>query len=606
MTSIARNSRAPSPDTVAALPVGEDRLRALHRLIAGLSQTQMAWMSGYLAGLGGLTAPAAAEPAPAASITVLYGSQTGNARKIAETLGTRAKAQGQAVRVLSMADYRARDLEREGLLLIVVSTHGEGEPPDAARELHGFLFSRRAPRLESVEFAVLGLGDSSYEHFCKTARDFDERLTELGARRAISAHWCDVDFQPVAEQWSAQALKEIAERATPTPAAHRTAEILTLPGVTLPQTPCVDREHPSAAALIEHRRLTTDNAVGDVRHLGFAIDSAALAFTPGDALGVWVRNDPALVQDILGLTGLSAEASVRLGDDDLSLHDALTERLELTQLHPGVVHAWSSLSGDAALAALCEDAGRRRAYAAERQLIDLIAAHPARLSADALVQALKPLAPRLYSIASSQAERDDELALTLSVVRYAAQGRDRLGAASGFLADRLPLDETARVYVVENPGFRLPEDGDTPIIMIGAGTGIAPYRAFLQQRAADGARGRNWLVFGNRHFHRDFLYQLDWLAWRKAGLLHRTSLAFSRDGAERLYVQDRLREQGAEIYDWLERGAHLFVCGATAMGRAVHDALIDIVAGIGGQDIETASQTIEALLSQGRYHRDLY
>lgn len=597
-------SHAARPSRPVSVP--KDRLDAIKQAVNGLSQAQVLWIIGYLAGLGETSAPTASGAEPASSVSILYGSQTGNARTIAERLGERASARGQAVRVLSMADYRPRDLEREGVLLIVVSTQGEGEPPDSARELHGVLLGRRAPRLDAVRFAVLGLGDSSYEHFCKTAKDFDARLEELGAHRMLPAQWCDVDFERDAEQWSTQALEEIVDQDAQAPDAHRTAEILILPSVSLDQSPGIDREHPYAATLIERRRLTTEDAVGDVRHLSFAVDPQALAFAPGDALGVRVRNDPALVRDVLDLTGLSGESPIHLGEDDLSLRDALTERLELTQLHPSVIQSWSALSGDADLVTLCQDAARRRLYAADRQLIDLIAAYPARPSAEALVQALKPLAPRLYSIASSPAERPDELDLTLSVVRYAAHGREHLGAASGFLAERLSLDQAAQVYVVENPAFRLPEDGDTPIVMIGAGTGVAPYRAFLQQRAAEGARGHHWLVFGNRHFHRDFLYQLDWQAWRKGGLLQRTSLAFSRDGADRLYVQDRLREQGAALYDWLESGAHLYVCGATAMGHAVHEALRDLVARVGGRDAESAALYLDALLSQGRYHRDLY
>jgi sulfite reductase (NADPH) flavoprotein alpha-component len=305
-------------------------------------------------------------------------------------------------------------------------------------------------------------------------------------------------------------------------------------------------------------------------------------------------------------TGLDAGATVTLGEDQLSLGQALTERLELTQLHPKVVQAWARVSRDPRLEDLIEDPARLRSYAGERQPIDLLTEFPARPDSGGLSSALQALQPRLYSIASSPTEYDDEIHLTVSVVRFPARGHDRLGGASGFLAERLPEEDTAGVYVVENPAFRLPADGATPVIMVGAGTGIAPYRGFLQQRAADGATGRNWLVFGNRHFHRDFLYQLDWQAWRKAGLLHRASLAFSRDREERVYVQQRLREQAAELYRWLADGAHLYVCGATAMGRGVHDALLDVAARGGGLGEDGARDFVDGLLTSGRYHRDLY
>ncbi len=611
MTAKAVNPLAPPAGPLAS-PLDARELRALNQALQGLSPTQLAWVSGYLAGASARAHPFPAQTAPAAAtaVTILYGSQTGNARRIAEQLGQQATARGQGARVLSMADYRPRELARERLLLIVVSTHGEGEPPDAARELHGFLLGQRAPRLETLEFAVLGLGDSSYEHFCQTAQEIDQRLSELGARRVLTRVCCDVDFQDAATDWSRRVLEEIDRHQSAAPARPWSAEIITLPGVTLERQPRYDSENPYQAPLIERRRLTTDDAVGDVRHLAFALDSHQLDYSPGDALGVWFQNDPALIDQLLSVTGLSAETPVSLDGQDLSLGQALLERLELTQLHPASVQGWSRLNGDHRLTALVEDPARLRAYARAHQVIDLLAEFPLRPCAQDLTGLLKPLKPRLYSIASSQAEHADEVHLTLSVVRWQDHGRSHLGGASGFLAERLAEDGTTGVYVVENPAFRLPEDGDTPIVLIGAGTGIAPYRAFLQQRAADGASGRNWLIFGNRHFHRDFLYQLDWQAWRKAGLLSRTSLAFSRDGArsgqERVYVQQRLREQAAEVYRWIDEGAHLYVCGATAMGQAVHEALLGIAAQVGGFDPGTAGEFLEGLRGEGRYHRDLY
>ncbi|MBK1720415.1 diflavin oxidoreductase [Thiocystis violacea] len=360
------------------------------------------------------------------------------------------------------------------------------------------------------------------------------------------------------------------------------------------------------ATLLENRRITTPDAIADVRHLALSIDPKVLSYRPGDALGVWFHNDPALVEALLAELSLDGAAPVSLGDGELSLRQALSERLELTQLHPTGVRAWADLARADDLSELAADAARLRAYAGERQFIDLVAAHPARIDAGTLVGLLRPLQPRLYSIASSQAEFEDEVHLTVSVVSYQAHGRDHLGGASGFLGARVGDRDPVRVYVAENEGFRLPEDGATPVILIGAGTGVAPYRAFLQARAANGDAGRHWLVFGNRHFHRDFLYQLDWQAQRKAGRLHRVSLAFSRDDAEKRYVQHRLREEGRELLRWLEDGAHLYVCGATAMGQAVHRALLEILAGEAGLDPDAAEDYLDNLRRAARYHRDLY
>jgi len=571
----------------------------------------MAWVSGYLAGLGGVAAVAqpaaqtATEPGP--TLTILYGSQTGNARSVAESLAGLVRARGTEPRLVSMADYRPRDLARERLLLLVVSTQGEGEPPESARELYTFLHGQRAPRLDGLLYGVLGLGDSSYEHFCKTAKDFDARLKALGGQSLLDPQYCDLGFQEAAGAWSQQALERAAEHL-----GQREARIIQMPGT----RPAPAATAPAAVAapltarLLENRPLTTADAVGVVHHLAFAIDPEALRYTPGDSLGIWFRNDPALVDAVLGATGLPGDASLTLDGAESDLREALSGRLELTQLHPTVVKAWAGLSGSKPLAALCEDAARLRDYAAGRQFIDLIAEHPGRPDAAALAAVLHPLRPRLYSIASSQAEFPDEVHLTVALLNYRVAGQvagqERLGGASGFLTRRLAEDSQVRVHLGENPSFRLPRDGSAPVIMVAAGTGVAPFRAFLQQRAAAGEGGRNWLLFGNRNFQRDFLYQLNWQAQRKAGVLSRVSVAFSRDQADKRYVQHRLLEQGRDLWAWLQEGAHLYVCGSTAMGRAVHEALLDLIAAQTGVEREEAGERLEDLRRDGRYQRDLY
>lgn len=582
-------------------PVDDRQLRALQGALKDLSPIQIAWLGGYLTALASPAVAAAAAPDPVASISLLYGSQTGNAKAVAERLGERALGQGLAIRVRSMGDFAPRQLAKERLVLLLVSTHGEGEPPDSARALHAYLHDPRTPRLEQLSYAVMGLGDSSYEHFCRTAVEFDRRLAELGARRILPLQCCDLDYAADAGRWSADILGRLAQLATARP-----NNVVTLPGAQPAPSRAIGKDAPHVATLLENRRITTRDAVADVRHLALAVDPDLLRYEPGDALGVWFHNDPALADAVLATLGLSGDAPVRLGDTELGLREALLERLELTQLHPASVRAWTGLAQGPALVALATDDAALRTYAGERQFIDLIAAHPASIDAQGLADLLRPLQPRLYSIASSQAACADEVHLTVSVLRYQAHGRDHLGGASGFLGERLGEGEPLRVYVAANEGFHLPADGDAPLILIGAGTGVAPYRAFLQARAANGDQGRNWLVFGNRHFHRDFLYQLDWQAQRKAGLLHRVSLAFSRDGADKRYVQHALREEGPELLRWLEDGAHLYVCGATAMGQAVHRALLDLLAAHAGLSPDAAGAYLETLRREARYHRDLY
>ena len=590
-------------------PLDERQLASLQTALTGLSPLQVAWVSGYLAGRGGVSAAAVGSSAPAVSngLTILYGSQTGNTRGVAESLAASVRARGVEPRLVSMADYKAREIGQERLLLLLVSTQGEGEPPEAAQDLFKYLHGKRAPRLEALRYAVLGLGDSSYAQFCEAAKAFDARLKDLGAQPLLDLQCCDVTYQDAAADWSSRAL-EITARLLEPPAAkvfqiHGGKGVATGgPAASAP----VDVASPQLAQLIERRRLTTGDAVGEVQHLSLAIDPQRLRFTPGDALGVWFRNDPELVDEILGALRLDGEAPVSLDGADVGLRDALSERFEITQLHPTLVKAWAERLGVGPLATLSEDGARLRDYAGSRQLIDLITEYPASLAPADLTQWLQPLRPRLYSIASSQAEIEDEVHLTVALLRYAVQGHERIGGASGFLARRLAEDDSIRVAVTENPHFRLPSDGDRPIILVGAGTGVAPFRAFLQERAARGDRGRHWLVFGNRHYRRDFLYQLDWQAHRKAGRLERVSVAFSRDQGDKRYVQHRLLEQGRDLHAWLEDGAHLYVCGATAMGRAVQDALLDLIACERHLDREGADDYLDSLRQDGRYQRDLY
>ncbi len=578
-------------------PLNELQLTRLQQAMQDMNPTQIAWVGGYLAGMSAQAASPVAVAKQTQRLTILYGSQTGNAQGVAEKLADGALAQGLEVEIVSTADFRARDLAKRRLLLLVVSTQGEGEPPESAYSLHQFIHSKRAPRLDELRYAVLGLGDSSYEHFNQAAQDFDERLTELGAKRLFDRVDADVDYAAVAQSWGSQVLDRAAAILP-----ERNAQIVPLPGVALNthQRPTKDRPH--AARLLEQRRITTPQATIDVRHLVLAVDPDEIRYTPGDSLGVWFHNDPALVETVLATFGLDGSSTVDHDENGASLSQLLTERLELTQLHPGVVKAWAKLSDNADLHALVADKGTLREFINEHQFVDLALRYPARPTATQLSTLLNPLQPRLYSIASSQDDITHEVHLSVAVSHKGG----RLGGASGYLAERLLEDDPLDVYVVENPGFRLPENGGTPIILIGAGTGIAPYRAFLQHRAIHGQQGANWLVFGNRQFHHDFLYQTDWKDFRTRGLLTRTSLAFSRDQSHKVYVQNRLKEDGAELYRWLADGAHLYLCGGADMARSVHKVLLDIVGREAQLSEDEAMEYLDELRQEGRYQRDVY
>ncbi len=583
----------------SAHPLEGLQLSRLQQVVEGLNSEQLAWASGYLAGLGAVQPASGKATSEAPAMTILYATQSGNARSVAEALAENATGRGFAPRLVSAEQYRPRDLAKERLLVVVISTQGEGEPPESAQELFKYLKGKKPPQLDELHYAIFGLGDSSYAFFCQAAKDLDALLKARGAQKLLERIDADVDFQQHTEAWKQQILKQV-EKTLPSDQAR------IIPLQTVPAAVRYDRNHPFQAELLERRRITAADSIAAVHHLSLEIDAETIRYQPGDALGLFFRNDPALIDEILSLTGLPGEAPVSLGETSLTLAQALGERLELTQLHPTVAASWAVHGGNPELTALSENSETLRQFVQQRQLIDLLRTYPAEVDAQDLVKLLHPQQPRLYSIASSQAAYEDEIHLTVSALKYQAHGRDYLGGASGYLTQRIGEGDSLNVYVAENPAFRLPENGDTPIVMVGAGTGIAPYRAFLQEREVLGASGVNWLVFGNRHFHRDFLYQTDWLNYRKQGLLNRVSLAFSRDDGNRTYVQARLYEEGAELYRWLQEGAHLYVCGGIEMEKAVRESLLGIAQVQGGLNEEAAAEYIESLREQGRYQRDVY
>lgn len=598
-----------SQDAWAAAPFEPALAEELRRLVARLGDAQRLWLSGYLAGT---TATAAApQPVPAAPpsqlpVTILFGSQSGNSEQLARRLGEALAARGLPCTLLDMMDCRKSHLQEARRLLVVVSTHGEGVPPDRALPLHELLHSRKAPQLGHLEYAVLALGDSSYEHFCETGRQFDARLRELGAVALHPRVECDVDFETPAREWIETLVARLAQSsggapAQPTDAARPTASI----------SNAWTRRNPFPAAVLANQRLTARDSTKDVRHIELSLEGSNIRYEPGDALGVVPRNDAAEVDALLGALRFDAEAPVTADARTVSLREALLERLDIGLLTAGVIERYAAATASEALAGLLQPARHEelQRYLHGRHLIDLVSEQPPDgLDAAALTSLLRPLAPRLYSIASSQRATPDEAHLTVSLVAYESLGRRRRGVVSGALA-ALGTEEgsTAPVYLHRNPNFRLPADPEAALVMIGPGTGVAPFRGFLAERETLGARGRNWLFFGDRCFESDFLYQAEWLEWRRRGLLTRIDVAFSRDQAEKVYVQQRLRERGAELWSWLEEGAHLYVCGdATHMAPDVHAALLEIACRHGARSEEEAEEYLLGLQRERRYQRDVY
>lgn len=590
------------------LPLTPEQLAKLQSAIGEFSPHQLAWLSGYFWGMVNQqpgTVAATPAPAAAASITVISASQTGNARRVAEQLRDDLAAAGLGVTLVNAGDYKFKQIAQEKLLLIVASTQGEGEPPEEAVALHKYLFSKKAPQMAGTAFAVFGLGDTSYENFCQTGKDFDARLAELGGERLFDRADADVDFKSAAEAWRKQIVDVLKQRVPQATAAQ--TQVSVAGSVAQIVSSPYSKESPLTASLAVKQKITGRNSDKDVRHIEIDLGESGLSYQPGDALGVWYHNDPDLVEEIIDLIWRTGDETVTLNDQTMTLREALTERLELTQNTTVIVEKYAALSRDERLIGLLADKHQLQQYAQTTPLPDMIRQAPADLDAEQLVALLRPLTPRLYSIASSQEEVGSEVHITVGVVRYEVDGRARTGGASGYLADRLEEDGELRVFIEHNDNFRLPANPQTPVIMIGPGTGIAPFRAFIQQRAAEGAEGLNWLFFGNPHFTEDFLYQVEWQRFVKDGVLSRIDLAWSRDQKHKVYVQDKLREQGAEVWRWIEQGAHIYVCGdANRMAKDVEQALLELLAEHGGMDAEQADEFLSELRVERRYQRDVY
>lgn len=592
----------------ALLPLSPEQLARLQAATTDFSPTQLAWVSGYFWGVinqQGAAPGAVVQSAPeAAAITLISASQTGNARRVAEALRDDLLAAKLNVTLVNAGDYKFKQIAQEKLLIVVTSTQGEGEPPEEAVALHKFLFSKKAPKLDNTAFAVFGLGDSSYEFFCQSGKDFDSKLAELGAERLLDRVDTDVEFQPAAQAWRERIVEVLKSRApAATGAVPQTASGAVNDVTSTPYT----KEAPLTASLAVNQKITGRDSEKDVRHLEIDLGDSGLRYQPGDALGVWYQNDPALVDELVGLLWLKGDEPVELDGKTLSLREALLWHFELTVNTANIVENYATLTRAETLQDLIGDKNKLQHYAGITPIVDMVRFAPAQLDATQLIGLLRPLTPRLYSIASSQAETENEVHITVGVVRYDVEGRARAGGASSFLADRVEEDGEIRVFIEHNDNFRLPANPDTPVIMIGPGTGIAPFRAFMQQRAAEGAGGKNWLFFGNPHFTEDFLYQVEWQSYVKEGLLTRIDLAWSRDQKQKIYVQDKLREQGAELWRWINDGAHIYVCGdANRMAKDVERTLLDVIAEFGGMDTEAADEYLSELRVERRYQRDVY
>ncbi len=588
---------------------------------APFSPEQRSWLNGYLAGLfsdasvgaRAMAGLSAAPATPARPLAVLYGSQTGTAEGLAKKVSKEAEKRGFKPKVVDLAKYETVDLTKEENVLVITSTYGDGEPPDNAQAFWNYLKSDTAPPLPHLNYSVLALGDTNYPAFCQFGKACDERLESLGARRVHPRIDCDVDYEAPAKTWTEGVFTALfpspgaAPTASPAPASEASAAPA---AAEAPHGALFSRKNPFPARLLVNRKLTAQGSAKEVRHFEISLAGSDLSYEVGDALGIIPSNCSALVDDLISALGCDGEEAVATPNGaETSLRAALTHHYDVAKPSNDLLKAAAGRMPDDALQSLLVPArnAELKTWLWGREVIDVLLAMKATFTAAELIPLLKKLQPRLYSISSSPKAHPDEVHLTVGAVRYESHGRPRKGICSTFLADRCGSDTPLPVFVQTSHGFRLPANGATPVIMCGPGTGIAPFRAFLEERLAIGAKGKNWLLFGDQKRSTDFLYQDTLEAWQSSGHLARLDLAFSRDQSEKIYVQNRLLENATELWTWLQEGAHFYVCGdASRMAKDVDAALHRIAETAGGLNPEAAAEYVNQLKSDKRYQRDVY
>ena len=599
-------------------PFDENQATQLNQIIQNLTIEQQVWLSGYLtANLQSVTTKQET-PSEVAQfvlnkestsnserhITVLYGSETGNAQGLAEKLADRLVELNFNVKLSAMGDYKTKDLKKVEDLFIISSTHGEGNPPDNAISFHEFLHGRKAPQLEGVRYSVLSLWDASYEFFCQTGKDFDARLEDLGASRLVDRQDCDLDFDDTAESWMDHIIEQLSD------ASLSEEKVTTTNTVPLTNDKRYSKTQPYEAEILENINLNGRGSNKEVRHIELQFEDYGEDYEPGDCLVVIPENDEKLVETLLNQLDWDAQTEVPINDkgDVLTVKEALQHHFEITKLTKPLLQKAAELFGNKTLAENVIDQDWIKSYVYGRDLIDLIQDfRPEKLEPEVLYQFLRKLPPREYSIASSYEANPDEVHITVGAVRYQAHQRERQGVCSIQLAERMEPGSSISVYLKKNPNFKFPFDEATPVIMIGPGTGVAPFRSYLQAREELDLSGQTWLFFGEQHFTTDFLYQTEWQDWLKEGVLSKLDLAFSRDTEEKIYVQHKIEEQSKTFYEWLKNGAALYVCGDEQnMAKDVHKAIHQVLVKEGNMSDEEAETYLTQMKQDKRYQRDVY
>ena len=614
--------------SVTNSPFTEGQATQINELLQTLTPEQKVWLSGYLVANQQLTSGTSDtqgsqigavskdtetmlqqnEPTiqpEKRAITLLYGSETGNAQGLAEIFEERLSNIGHNVTLKAMDEFKPKNLKNVEDLFIITSTQGEGDPPDNAAELHEFIHGRKAPKLEGVRFSVLALGDQTYEFFCQTGKDFDKKLEELGAERLYERVDCDVDYEEDAEKWMANVINTIDSAPEGTQSEQVVSE-----SIKSAKEKKYSKANPYQAEVLENINLNGRGSNKETRHIEFLLDNFGEEYEVGDCLVVLPQNDPALVELLMSTLGWDPGDQIQISEDGdtISLEEALTSYFEITKLTKPLLQNAAAYFDNEALEDKVQDSEWIQNYIEGRDFIDLLNDFPPEeLEPEDLYQILRKLPPREYSISSSYQSLPDEVHITVGAVRYNTHGRDRSGVCSVQFAERIQPGDTVPIYLKRNPNFKFPKDGDTPVIMIGPGTGIAPFRAHMQEREEYGYKGNTWLFFGDQHFTTDFLYQTEWQEWLKDGFLEKMNVAFSRDTDQKVYVQHRIAEHSKEFNEWLEKGASIYICGDEKnMAKDVHQAIRNVLVKEQNLTEEDAESYLKQMKKDKRYQRDVY
>ncbi len=583
-------------------PLDATQLNQLNQVIQDFSTEQKIWLSGYLAGQSLSLPQKSVESRNQSTLTVLFGSQTGNAKNLAQNYAEQANAQGINAQLVSLADYKPRQISKETHLVLLVSTHGEGDAPDDAEIFYEYLFSQKAPQLKKLKYSILALGDSSYEQFCQTGVDIDLQLEKLGAQRIAERVDCDLDYEDEANQWQNNTLNIFSDELK----AKQDTHVTPLSLITNNSPVNYDRNNTYASEILAIQKITTEQSVKNVYHIELSIEEAGINYQAGDSLGIVANNDTKTVAQLIEIIQANADDIIQFKGEDYTLQSLLTTHVEITLLNRKFLNFYAQYANAEPLKAVLKAQDSFNGYVEKRQIIDVLKEFPSDLTAQLLIDNLVKITPRLYSIASSNEVHSEEVHLTVSLVE-SSHNTPNNGLVSGLLCDRSEAGDNINIYVEPNNNFKLPQNTEVDVIMIGAGTGIAPYRAFLQERQAQKATGKNWLFFGNPSYENDFLYQLELQKFHQTEVLNRIDLAFSRDQAEKIYVQHRVEQQGQDLWHWLENGAHLYICGnADYMAKDVEQTLIAVISKYGDMNQEQAQNHLKQLKRNHRYQKDIY